>query len=445
MVVRVSPPPAATPAWRERTPPHGVPEAVVSPPVPRTRVRPARRDDGAAGPMPAVVLSCAGAPEGDMNLVRSLGEEGVPVIVVSEYADPPARLSRHCVRFVQVPSFADQPLQLRQALADLAREHGGPLPVFPSADPDLGVLNALAADLRGQVRSVLADPVLVRTLMDKRAFGLLAIEAGLPVPRSYMPASASEVAAIAARAAFPLIVKPSHPLAWKSDELPREIRRAKAVQVADAAELVALVRTLEPAGMTFIIQEFVPGDDPCHYDVHAYIDRDGLPRATCAGRKWRIEPPHAGSGCYVESVREAALEALAIDILQRIGYRGIANLNFKRHPETGEYRLLEINPRVSQWGILTTRAGVNLPWIAYRDVCGLIPAPMPARRTGLWYLNARTDARALRVYRRLGEWTLAGYLRSLLRRPMVFQVFSLRDPWPALKLTARWIAEKIRR
>ena len=61
----------------------------------------------AVGCQPAVVLACAGAPEGDLNLVRSLGEQGVPVIVLGEYADPPSRYSRYCIEFVQVPDFGD--------------------------------------------------------------------------------------------------------------------------------------------------------------------------------------------------------------------------------------------------------------------------------------------------------------------------------------------------
>jgi len=68
--------------------------------------------------VPAVVLSCSGAPEGDLNVVRSLGEQGVPVIVVSEYADPPSRLSRYCTEFIQVPDF-DNPSALSDVLAAL--------------------------------------------------------------------------------------------------------------------------------------------------------------------------------------------------------------------------------------------------------------------------------------------------------------------------------------
>jgi predicted ATP-grasp superfamily ATP-dependent carboligase len=398
----------------------------------------------APGRLPAVVLACAGAPEGDLNVVRSLGEQGVPVVVVSEYADPPSRYSRHCIEFVQVPDFAVQPQALLATLVDLARRHGGPLPVFPSADPDLEALNRIRDAALPHVRWTMAAPALVAALMDKRAFSELATRCGLPVPRTFTPTTLDEVERIADVLTYPAIAKPSLPTAWKHPELPRAIRMAKAIVLQSREELLEVCRAVLPWGLALILQEYVPGDDSAHYDVHAFIDQQGVARATFCGRKWRIQPPHVGSGCYVESLLEPELEALVVDILQRLGYRGIANLNFKRHGVSGEFKLLEINARVSQWTILTTRAGVNLPWMAYRDVCGLAPETPPLRHAGLWYVSGKSDFRAIRGYVREGLWTWGGYLRSLLKRPMVFQVLSLHDLGPALHLTTHWIAEKMR-
>ena len=397
-----------------------------------------------SGRLPAVVLACAGAPEGDLNVVRSLGEQGVPVVVVAEYADPPSRYSRHCTAFVQVPDFASQPQALLAALAGLAGQHGQPLPVFASADPDLAALSGLHAALRPHVRWTMADPDLVATLMDKRAFSRLAVRAGLPVPRTFTPGTLDEVERVALALTYPAIVKPSLPTSWKYPQLPREIRTAKAIVLETPAELLRVCRLLEPFGLALILQEYVPGDDAAHYDVHAFVDHGGTTRATFCGRKWRIQPPHVGSGCYVESLHEPQLEAQVAEMLERLDYRGIANLNFKRHAVTGEFKLLEINPRVSQWTILTTRAGINLPWLAYRDACGMALPDLPLRRCGLWYVSGKNDFRAVRGYVREGVLTWTGYLRSLLKRPMVCQVLSWRDPGPALRLTVHWIAEKMR-
>lgn len=397
----------------------------------------------AATRVPAVVLSCLGAPEGDLNVVRSLGEQGVPVTVISEYADPPSAASRHCGEFLHLPGYTQQPERLLDVLQRMRDRYGMAPVVFPSADPDLMALNQLQPQTRELVRSTLAPAGLIAELSDKRRFNDLALRVNLPVPRTYTPGSMDEVAEVARVADFPLILKPSHPVAWKHPDIPRDIARAKAILVDDADELLRICRILAPHGFELLIQEYIPGGDEEHYDVHAYIDRTGRPQATYCGRKWRIYPPHAGSGCFVESLQIPELEDLALDILRKVDYRGIANINFKRHQRTGAYKLLEINPRVSQWNILAARSGVNLPWIAYRDACGLPPAPLPRRRTGVFYVNGKNDLRAFMQYRRMGEWSVGRYIGSLLKPGMVYQAWSLADPGPALRLTGGWLAAKI--
>ncbi len=394
--------------------------------------------------VPAVVLSCDGAPEGDLNVVRSLGDQGVPVIVMSDYSDPPSRVSRYCREFIRLPPFAAESEPLFEALRGIRMRYGTPPVVFPSADPDLCALNRLAARLQTVARSTLAPAALVDELMDKCRFSLLATKLDLPVPRTYTPSTLAEVDGVADHTEYPLIVKPSHAVAWKHDGIPPDIACAKALLIEDKAGLLRVARAVAPHGLQLLIQEYVPGGDEEHYDVHAYIDRDGQPRATYCGRKWRIFPPHAGSGCYVESLNVPELEQLALGILRKLDYRGIANINFKRSSRTGAYKLLEINPRVSQWNILAARSGVNLPWIAYRDACGLPPAVPPARRTGVFYVNGVKDFLAFVQYRRLGEWSTVAYLRSLLRPGIVCQNLSLTDPRPALSVAGGLLAKKLR-
>ena len=95
---------------------------------------------------------------------------------------------------------------------------------------------------------------------------------------------------------------------------------------------------------------------------------------------WRIWPFTPAAAAWSRSLNEPRLEALALDIPARIGYRGIANMNSKARPPHRRVPAAGVN-RVSQWGILTTRCGVNPPWLAWRDTQGL-PAPItpPVRR-----------------------------------------------------------------
>jgi predicted ATP-grasp superfamily ATP-dependent carboligase len=392
---------------------------------------------------PAVVLSCLGAPEGDLNVVRSLGERGVHVIVLSEYQLVPAGRSRHCRELIVVPGYTQSPDRLLQALTALRRRLGVKPVVFASADPDLAALVEIAGEIDDVAMSTVVDVGLTAVLSDKRRFDQLVRAHDLPVPATHAPSSAVQLDEVCLRSDYPLIVKPSHPVAWHRSGLAHSIASSKAIAVPSAQALRELGQTLLQHGAEFLVQSYIPGDDECHYDVHAYIDRQGHATASYSGRKWRIHPPHAGSGCYVESTLIPELESLALDVLTRIGYRGLANINFKRHAVTGEYKLMEINPRVSQWNILPTRSGVNLPWIAYRDACGWPPEALPPRRVGMYYLNARTDLRAMRLYRREGRWPLAQWLPTVLRPGLVHQLAQWDDPKPALHVLGRALLRRL--
>lgn len=394
--------------------------------------------------LPAVVLSCQGAPEADLNLVRALGEQGVPVIVVSEDARPPSRRSRHCRTFHHLPGFTREPALLLALLIRLQAEHGALLPVFPSADPDLTALLALADPLATVCRSITAPPDVAHLLMDKSAFGVAAQQLGLPVPRTFSPRTLEAVQALSGTVDYPVIVKPAHPLAWKRPGLDPAVARAKALRVDEPEALVRLCGLLAPHGLGLLVQEYIPGRDETHYSVHAYIDPQGRAQASYTARKWRTFPVHAGSGCHVESVYRPALEAEAIEMLLALGFRGIANMNFKRHAHTGRHLLIEINPRISQTSLLATRAGVNLAWLAYRTACALPPLPAPARRFGLRYLNAGLDFHAFLAYRRAGEWGWGDYLGTVLRPGLVYQYASLRDPGPLLQRAGAWLARQWR-
>jgi len=392
--------------------------------------------------IPAVVLSCMGAPESDINVVRSLGEHGINSIVIGEYESAAVAKSRFCSEFILLPEYTKSPLHLQQALQALSQRLGTAPVVFPTADPDLAALNGLQATGADYFRNILAPENLINQLADKRQFEDLAVRIGLPVPRSYDATSMADVEKIARVAQFPLIIKPSQSIGWRHPDIPLKIARSKAIVLHSVKELTDVCRALSVRPLEVMIQEYVPGGDEEHYDVHAYIDRKGKPIAIFSGRKWRICPPHAGSGCYVESVFVPALEKLALDILNKVEYRGIANINFKRHSKTGEYKLLEINPRVSQWSILAAKTGVNLPWIAYCDACDLPADAFPPRRNGVFYVNGKADFRAFRQYHQNGEWTVWNYLRSLSRTGMVYQNINLSDPLPAMQLTKSWLIEK---
>lgn len=396
--------------------------------------------------IPAVVLSCLGAPEADLNVVRSLGSYGVPVILLSEYTNAPASASKYCYRTVVAPMFTQRPDRLFDALQALYEELGVKPVVFPTADTDLHALLKLTDRINEVAISSVIDSGLTARLTDKSEFHKIADEYKLPVPKT-VPIQGDSVEQALQRIMgeidFPLILKPANPTAWHDPSLPDEFVGSKAMLVENKNALECILRQLGSCLENTLIQEFIPGDDAEHYDVHIYMGRDGKAKASYCGRKIRIYPPHAGSGCYVESVREQVLEEQAINMLQLIRYRGLANINYKRHAQTGTFRLFEINPRVSQWSILAMRSEVNLPLYAYCDALEIGMPDCKERQYGLRYINERNDLRAFKTYWREGSWTFWKYMVTWLWRPLIMQFWNLEDLGPVKLVVRKTMAERL--
>jgi D-aspartate ligase len=207
-------------------------------------------------------------------------------------------------------------------------------------------------------------------------------------------------------------------------------------------ELMRVCCRIAPQGLDVVVQDYVPGADDLHYSVHAWINRSGRVERVATTRKWRTYPVQVGTGCHVETVSVPDLEAEATDILGLLKLRGMVVMNFKRDARTGQFMLLEVNPRLSCNSLLLTRAGFNLPWLVYGEACGRPAVAMAEWRIGVRYVSAKADFLAFRTLAREGRMGWGEYLRSVLRPGMVYRAFDLSDMGPPVQMAADWLALK---
>ena len=397
-------------------------------------------------PLPtAVVLSCAGAPDGDLNVVRALGRRGVPVYVVSEYADPPASRSRYCEKHIHLPGFTRHPENTIAALIGLSSDLGGKPVLFPTADPDLQMVSAWRDRLDPYYDIPIARPELVRSLTNKREFAALAAAYDLPVPVTHTLDGVADLGVFASGLNFPVIIKPADTLAWSRPDVEKLVGARKALIAWTRDEFLAACLPLMPYAKDLLVQGYIPGRDEYYFDFQAYIDRQGNALAWFSGRKIRTSPPAVGAGCYVESSIVERLSEVGLEVLRTIGFTGLADLDFKFDPESRDYLLIEINPRTAAWNILPTACGINFPYIAYADLVGIPFDPVGKQAESRRYLHFGNDLRAFLEYRRRGEWSLLRYIRSLLGKPLVFQLLAFDDLGPFLRPAGASIARRISR
>ncbi|HEU0249834.1 MAG TPA: ATP-grasp domain-containing protein, partial [Solirubrobacteraceae bacterium] len=358
-----------------------------------------------------------------LAVVRSLGRRGIPVWVLYAGDDVLAARSRFTSK--RLPLEGERDDERARFLLSLAEEHGlEGWTLFPTGDETVAMVARAHDQL--QERFLLTSPPwpVLRWADDKRLTYSLAESLSIPTPRTWAAASAAEAGSLPLE--FPVIVKPA-----VKEEL-NALTAAKAWRAGDRDELTA--RFAEAASLLdaslVMIQELIPGGGETQFSYAALCD-GGRPLATVVARRTRQYPADFGrASTFVETIECPEIVDPSERLLAEIRFNGLVELEFKRDPRDGQFKLLDINPRVWGWHSLCQRAGVDFPYLAFR-LARSEPVPASRSQIGVSWLRLSTDLpTSLREIAR-GRLSAVGYLRSLFSKHDS-AVFARDDPWPAL-------------
>jgi len=358
-----------------------------------------------------------------LGIVRSLGRHGVPVCVIDDEHSI-ARASRYTDCWARVADLGDEALLIDDLLR-IGRERGlGGWVIFPTRDETVAAIARNRERLAAFFRVPTAGWETIRWAWDKRSTYELARSVGVPTPRTWQPASVEELASIEARP--PFAIKPA------IKERFFYATKAKAWRAESARELRDLVsRAFAIVGPgEVLVQELIPGDGR-HQFAYCSLCEEGEPVATMVARRLRQHPPEFGrASTYVETTEAPQVEELSRRLLGRIRFSGLAELEFKRDPRTGTFRLLDFNARTWGYHTVAGEAGVDFPYLLFRRQLQQPVAPQRTR-SGVRWVRILTDLPTAigEIHRR--RLRLVDYLRSL-RRAQVEAVFCREDPLPGL-------------
>ena len=171
--------------------------------------------------------------------------------------------------------------------------------------------------------------------------------------------------AFAKQATFPVVVKNSEP--WVRRRVP--VVTGTTV-VRESSELLALARTPAPE-LSLLLQEYIPPADAEDWIVHLYSGPDHGCLVVFTGLKIRSWPPNAGQTACAYSVRNPALARIATRFCNQIGFRGVADLDWRLDRRDGRYKLVDFNPRVgNQFRLFETDTGVDVVRALHLDLTG---------------------------------------------------------------------------
>jgi predicted ATP-grasp superfamily ATP-dependent carboligase len=370
-------------------------------------------------PAPGALI--VGGAHVSIAVARSLGRQGIPVWLLANHPIP--SYSRYVKRSFPWPGA--EHAEGVSSIIDLAKKHNlQGWVLIATGDQDMRLIAKNHALLSQYFRVATPDWDTIQWAYDKRLTYQRAAELGIGFPVSFHPRALADVERLACR--FPVILKPAF---RKGID---EFTQAKAWKADDRAQLVSLYKRAAAlvGNDAIIVQEWIPGGGEAQFSYAALCEH-GEPIVSLTARRSRQHPIDFGrSSTFVESIEQSEVEDLARHLLKSLNYTGVIEVEFKHDSRDGHYKLLDVNGRFWTWNGLGALAGIDFPYLAWRQAMGMSVSPARAR-PGVAWMHASRDIMAAYGELTAGSLSLGKYLRSFGQR-LTFANFAIDDPMPAI-------------
>jgi D-aspartate ligase len=356
-----------------------------------------------------------------LAIARSLGQRGIPVIVIDDRHSISV-YSRYVKHVVKAKDLRD-PQKTVESVLEIGRRYDlRDWVLFPTRDETVMAFSLFRERLAEFFRVTTPAWESTRHVWDKKNTYRLAEQIGIPAPKTWSVHCREELSEFDTK--LPLAIKPSikenffyatGAKAWRADT-PERLR-----ELFDAA-----ARNINVGEI--MIQEIIPGDGECQISYCSFF-RDGQSHSSLTAKRLRQHPREFGrAATYVETADIPEVAELAQRFLRAINFYGIAEIEFKRDPRDGQYKILDVNART--WGFLALgrAVGVDFTSLLFEDQVGRYVAPCTGR-PGVGWLRLLTDTPVAAIEILRGHLSLRSYIQSL-RRMRTEAVFTWSDPLP---------------
>jgi predicted ATP-grasp superfamily ATP-dependent carboligase len=349
----------------------------------------------------------------------------VPVYSVDAHRWEPAFTSRYCRRrfILNIGKYpADESLA---SLIEIGQKLGGRPILIPTTDQGAIWVAEHASILQERFCFPHLDVSLVRTLSDKGRMQELAHANGVPTAKGVIARSKKDVERFLETAAFPVMVK-----ATDADRLRQRTGGTKFLihTTRDLFALYAKAQDREESNL--LIQEFIPGED---WMFDGYFDRNSECLFGLTGKKIRRFPARTGVTSLGICLHNEIVQKATTQFMKAIGYRGILDIGYRYDRRDGQYKVLDVNPRIGcTFRLFTGADGTDVVRALYLDITGQSVPPLVPAEGRKWMVEDFDLFSALHS-RRTGCLGMKAWIDSL-RGVQETACFSWDDPLPFLMI-----------
>jgi D-aspartate ligase len=322
-----------------------------------------------AGPVPVLVLrrSLGELQHCALGIARTLGRMGVPVHAVRRSRFEPATSSRYITGELPVRADTTEKEWIDQ-LMGLDEVLNGAI-LLPIDDLAAVAVGNHQERLSGRFRMCVQPTGVPRQLASKRTLAELCAEMEVPTPETVLAATSDDALEFAGRFGYPVVLK--RDAAWGGVES----ARAASVLVVDGPDALRegyeRMRRESPTRPNVLAQEYIPGSSDSVWMFNGYFDRDSVCWFAATGQKLRQCANGAGQTTLGLCADNETVVDLATRLMTGVRYHGIVDMGFRYDARDGQYKLLDVNPRVgSTFRLFAAPDGTDVVRAMYLDLTG---------------------------------------------------------------------------
>jgi predicted ATP-grasp superfamily ATP-dependent carboligase len=394
------------------------------------------------------VLVTDGQERPALAVTRSLGRQGLEVVVGAATGHSLASASKYCAEHVTYPSPHADHRRFCDFLVDLVRRRHIDV-VVPITDVTTYLVALHRKELEDIVRLPIPDFSAFDFVSDKWKLLERAQEIGIAIPRTHFVQGIDDLRVPVGELGYPVVVKPARSrILTDSGWIGTQVRYA-----SSETELFKLYQEISYLKFPSLIQERITGPG---VGLFLLFDRGRLVTAF-SHRRLREKPPSGGVSTLRESIPvDPTLKSQAVDLFQPLGWHGVAMVEYKLDRRTGQPLLMEVNGRF--WGSLQLAidAGMDFPHLLYRVALEECVDALETYKLGVtnrWLLGDLDHALA-RLFKKDRDLDLPDGFPSRFRTAVEFAKFyrpgqryeplSLTDPQPFVHELSEYVRNLFR-
>lgn len=304
----------------------------------------------------AVVVPAVDAPS-PVVFLRSLGRRGIDTITLFDGSNSVPYESKYCTEAYKVPNPSDDLVGYKNALLTLAKRDDVQT-IVPLREHDTHVLSRYRSEFAEHITPLWPAFDTLRKAQDRVVLAEEAAAAGVSSPRTELLDEIDDWDRNR-------VVKTRYTLV--AQEYMESLSESESVSSAVMTHLDPGVEPdkeaiIDKMGHVPIAQEFVPGDE---YAVWAIYEH-GEPVVVTQRLRVRGFKYTGGASVCRRITDDSELESLTRSLLDRLNWHGPASVQFIKDDETGEFKLMEINPRFWASVACAVQAGIDFPYYYWR-------------------------------------------------------------------------------